>query len=170
MPSQFVVPQFIDVEDKILGPVTIRQFTIMMIALVVGAIEYKLLNFAVFVPIAIITVGSAAIVAFARVNGRPIHFFLLSFLQTLRRPPQRVWNKAAYISGVQEVKEVHEIIHEEVKVKSEVSESRLRDLSLLINTGGVYRTDDDFFADQVAEDQMKKKKTAGQEAGKESPL
>ncbi|PIR94566.1 hypothetical protein COT97_00825 [Candidatus Falkowbacteria bacterium CG10_big_fil_rev_8_21_14_0_10_39_11] len=162
MPNQFIVPQFIDVEDKILGPITIRQFGIMVVALVIGAIEFRLVSFVAFIPLAIITVGIAAIFAFAKVNGRPIHFFFLSFLQTLRRPNQRVWNKAAYVVGVQEVKADHEIIHEEEAHKEAVSESRLHDLSLLINTGGVYQTDEDFFADQVVEGQIQSKKTLNQ--------
>ncbi|KKS92044.1 MAG: hypothetical protein UV69_C0039G0006, partial [Parcubacteria group bacterium GW2011_GWE2_43_12] len=29
--QQFVVPQFIDVEDKIIGPITVRQFIIIMV-------------------------------------------------------------------------------------------------------------------------------------------
>ena len=31
MPDQFVVPQFIEVEDKIFGPVTTRQFVVLLI-------------------------------------------------------------------------------------------------------------------------------------------
>ena len=39
MPEKFVVPQFIDNEDKILGPITVRQFLILLVATFVIFIE-----------------------------------------------------------------------------------------------------------------------------------
>ena len=91
--SQFVVPQFIDVEDKILGPVTTRQFAIMMVDALVMFIVYKLLS----LPIAIITdvvlLVSGLVLSFVRINGQPFHFFLLNVTQTWKRPRVRVWNK-----------------------------------------------------------------------------
>lgn len=149
MAQQYLVPQFIDVEDKIFGPITVRQFIIMIVALVMGAIEYQLFSFVIFIIVVLPTVGGAATIAFARINGRPIHYFILNFVQTKMRPTSRVWNKEAYVMGVQEVKSA---IVEEAKApkpKSMIARSRLQDLTLVLNTGGVYRTDDDIINDTI---------------------
>ena len=41
--EQFVVPQFIDAEDKILGPLTGRQFVIMLLVFMTEAIMRRVL-------------------------------------------------------------------------------------------------------------------------------
>ena len=46
--QQFVVPQFIEVEDKILGPITVRQFLIMLIAGILIFIVYRFADTALF--------------------------------------------------------------------------------------------------------------------------
>jgi hypothetical protein len=143
MPEQYLVPQFIDVEDKIIGPITVRQFAIMMAALVFGAILYKLLAFMVFLPAAIIEVGIGAIFSFARVNGRPIHFFLLNFAQTMKRPSARVWDKSSYMNVMTEVRETGSLLHEEPRTKTMITGSHLEDLALVINTGGLYQVDEE---------------------------
>lgn len=139
---QFLVPQFIDVEDKIIGPITTRQFVLVLIAILLTFLFYKFLAFAYFVVAAILTIGSFATLAFARINGRPIHFFLLNFLQTAKRPGLRVWNRDAYVSAVKYVESGVNAKKEVIVKKDPVSGSRLRDLTLVINTGGVYETED----------------------------
>jgi len=80
--QQFVVPQFIDVENKIIGPITTRQFVIFLVgALFIGA-AYKLFDFALFITVGILILGICGIFAFGRINGRPFHYFLLNLIQT----------------------------------------------------------------------------------------
>jgi hypothetical protein len=136
--QQFLVPQFIDVEDKIIGPITTRQFVMVLIGVFITFIEYKIFAFAYFALLGILTLGLTAILAFAKVNGRPIHFFLLNFLQTSKRSTLRVWNRDAYVRLVHEVQsEIKEVPVKKV-TKSAVSGSRLRDVALVVNTGGVF--------------------------------
>lgn len=139
---QFLVPQFIDVEDKIIGPITTRQFVMMLISLLLVFVFYKALAFVYFIAAAVFDVTLFATLAFARINGRPIHFFLLNFLQTVKRPDLRVWNRGSF---VQTAKFVESGVTEKAEVeykKDPVSGSRLRDLTLVINTGGVYESED----------------------------
>src|SRR5690242_19514673 len=93
MPQRFVVPQFIDVEDKILGPLTVRQFLIMLITFILVAIFYRVLVFAYFLGVGLPILAIGVILAFVKVNGLPFHFFLLNLGETLRRPRLRVWDK-----------------------------------------------------------------------------
>ncbi len=147
--QQFLVPQFIDVEDKIIGPITTRQFVEVLAGVLFTFIFYKLLAFTYFIFAAIIILPSTGIIAFAKVSGRPIHFFLLNFLQTSKRPALRVWNRAAYVKQVQEIKsEIKEKPKPQI-VKNVISGSRLRDVSLIVNTGGVYESHEPVVDDKL---------------------
>ncbi|MFH0987935.1 MAG: PrgI family protein [Parcubacteria group bacterium] len=141
MAQQFMVPQFIDVEDKIIGPVTTRQFVIMLAAVLVVFLFYKLFSFVYFVFGAFVVLGIAAVLAFALVNGRPVHYFLLNFLQTSKRPHLRIWNKTAYEENVNVVSSAIKEVPKPVVVQKDKSKSRLSDLTLIVNTGGVYEED-----------------------------
>jgi hypothetical protein len=137
--QQFLVPQFIDVEDKIIGPITTRQFVEVLIGVLITFISYKILAFVYFAFFGFLTLALTAIIAFVRINGRPIHFFMLNFLQTSKRPRLRVWNRAAYARLVKEV-DSQPLAEKKItkQKKRSVSGSRLRDVSLVVNTGGVY--------------------------------
>src|SRR3989338_3060063 len=93
MPEQFTVPQFIDAEDKILGPVTARQFVILMVVALVDVLLYKLLSFVMFLLIGVPLVVVGGIIAFVKINGQPFHFFILNLIQTFKRPSLRGWDK-----------------------------------------------------------------------------
>ena len=90
--QQFTVPQFIDVENKIIGPITARQFLIVLIAAIIVAISYKIFDFSLFLTVGIFVFLIAVLFAFVKVNGRPFHFFVLNIIQTLLRPSTSVWN------------------------------------------------------------------------------
>lgn len=144
MPQQYIVPQFIDVEDKIIGPITIRQFIIMIIGGLFLFVCYKIFVFALFIFFAIGIIGVVALFGFVKVNGRPFHVFIVGMLETLRRPSKRIWNKALTI--VHEVsshqdKKVSKMVAPQVVKKGVVSHSHLSELALMADTGGRYRTD-----------------------------
>ena len=141
MPNQFIVPQFIESEDKIIGPITVRQFLICLGAAGVLFVEYKVLTMAYFILAALITSAIAGAFGFLKINGQPFHFFFLNFLQTQIRPPLRVWNKNALIQVGQE-KIIGLPVVEEAAKKPRPSSTRLRELALTVNTGGVYKPEE----------------------------
>ena len=57
--DQFVVPQFIDVEDKIFGPVTTRQFVILLVAGLVLFVASKLADLIIHI---LATIGGSALI------------------------------------------------------------------------------------------------------------
>ena len=142
MPDQFVVPQFIDAEDKIIGPVTVRQFIIMLVAFLVAALLFKLLSFLWFLLTALPIIVAAGVLAFGKVNGQPFHYFILNLMQTFRRPRLRVWDKTLNDSELRALtKTVAAPPPPPPARKAPVSASKLAELSLVVNTGGVYRPD-----------------------------
>jgi hypothetical protein len=69
---QYQVPQFIDVEDKIFGPFTFKQFIYMIGGVGLSYVIYRFIPSLIFsaVPILIVLAFSATL-AFYRVNNRP---------------------------------------------------------------------------------------------------
>ncbi|OGH92816.1 MAG: hypothetical protein A2563_04060 [Candidatus Magasanikbacteria bacterium RIFOXYD1_FULL_40_23] len=138
--EQFVVPQFIEVEDKIFGPITTRQFIILLVTGLVLFIIFKLADVTLFIFLAVLIGGSAVVVAFVKVNGQPFHYFLLNIVQTLRRPSRRVWYKSFSKTELSEsIKSGKLEVVEVIKEVPRMSYSRIRDLSLIVNTGGYYK-------------------------------
>ena len=138
--DQFVVPQFIDVEDKIFGPITTRQFIILLSAGLFLFIVFKLADIALFIFLAALIGGSALVLAFVKINGQPFHYFLLNIVQTVRRPSRRIWYKS-FTKGelTESIKSGKVEMVEAVKEIPRMSYSRIRDLSLIVNTGGYYK-------------------------------
>ena len=91
--QQFVVPQFIDVEDKIFGPITTRQFIILLVAGILIFLSFRFGDLSLFI-FTLVAVGSLALLfSFVKINGQQFHYFLLNLLQTTRKPSLRIWNK-----------------------------------------------------------------------------
>lgn len=144
MPEKFVVPQFIDNEDKILGPITVRQFLIMLSAVFMIFIGYAIFTIYYFIAFAIFIAGTAATFSFVKINGQPFHIFFVNFLQTSLRPPLRVWNKNLSDSELRALSvETVEHVAPLTPRKPPPAGTRLRDLALTVNTGGVYNAEDD---------------------------
>ncbi len=137
--QQFTVPQFIDVEDKVIGPITVRQFIILLFSTGLIAICYKVFYFDTFLVIAVLIIAITIVVAFVKVNGVHFHLFLTNFLITLFKSNVRVWNNAFGKKHLRiETEKV--VIQEEVLVPSrQYSSSRLTELSLIVDTQGVFR-------------------------------
>jgi hypothetical protein len=144
MPEKFIVPQFIDNEDKILGPITVRQFLILLGAALILFIEFKLLATVYFVLSGLVTAGIAGTFAFVKINGQPFHLFFLNALQTTIRPGLRVWNKTLNDGELRMLmRQATPPPVEVVPDRRRPTSSHLRDLTLVVNTGGVYRPEDD---------------------------
>jgi len=92
---QFKVPQNIDMQDRIIGPLTLGQFMYLVFG---GIILYILFSklvplglgiifFILAVPIGLISFA----MAFVKVNDRPFPQFVWAFIQYFSRPRQRIW-------------------------------------------------------------------------------
>ncbi len=141
--QQFTVPQFIDVEDKIIGPLTTRQFIIMLVAFMIVVVSYKLCDFTLFVLIMILTFGIAGVFAFLKVNGRPFHLFVINFIQTTKKAKLRVWNNDLNVKLDLKETESRESVGQTNQTiliqKRPYIRSRLSELSLIVDTQGAYK-------------------------------
>lgn len=145
--QQFVVPQFIDVEDKIIGPITVRQFIVMLVAGFMLFLEFKFADFGLFILEALVTVFLTALFAFMKVNGMPFHFFLSNFFATFFTPKVRVWQKPVELTDVAPSRgRATAAVPEAHHAKPYVPSSRLQELSLVVDTGGAYQPEGEFGA------------------------
>jgi hypothetical protein len=69
--AQYQVPQFIEVEDKIFGPFTLKQFLYLAGGGGLCLIFFTLLPLWLAIPLMIPVAGFAVALAFYQVNGRP---------------------------------------------------------------------------------------------------
>lgn len=138
--QQFTVPQFIEVEPKIIGPITARQFLIFLGAALFMFIAFKTLDFAGFVLASVFIFAVSGTFAFLKINGRPFHYFVLNLIQTFKKPRLRVWNNKA--SGFED-KIKKEVKYENVVTQEKyLSQAKLSKLSLMVDTKGRYKGED----------------------------
>lgn len=136
--QQFTVPQFIDVENQIIGPITTRQFLVLLSAAIIIGLSYKLFDFTLFVIIGVIVFILAVTISFVKVNGRPFHLFLLNAIQTFRRPSIRVWSNQGEVAEKAE-KSVSVVPVYQAAPPKFYKKSRLAELALIVDTEGKYR-------------------------------
>ena len=91
---QFQVPQFIEVEDKIFGPLTFKQFIYVIGGAGACYLFWRLLPFYVSIPLIIVTGGLSVSLAFLQWNGRPFIMALEGGFFYLVHTKLYLWNNA----------------------------------------------------------------------------
>lgn len=144
---RYIVPQFIDSEDKIFGPVTVRQFLICTLGGLLIFASYKFSDFSLFVFQTFIIGGLTIVIAFVKVNGKKFHDFFIDFLNFLFKIPKiAIWQRKENFVKVEEPK-VKEKKDNYVFIPKELPRTKLSEVSLIIDTGGTYIGEkrDDFY-------------------------
>ncbi len=90
---QFNVPQFIEVEDKILGPLTFRQFFLVVIVGILLAVLWYFTQLWFFMLVALPLVVLTVALVFVKINGRSFLSFLRSWIDYWRNPRVYIWRK-----------------------------------------------------------------------------
>ncbi len=90
---QFEVPQFIEIEDKIFGPLTWRQFLYLGGGGGMGAVLFFTTPFIIFLIIGLPLALLAGALAFYPVNNRPFSFFLEAIIGYLRAHKMYLWKR-----------------------------------------------------------------------------
>ena len=91
---QYPVPQFTDVEDKIIGSLTIKQFGIMFGAGVIIFLSYSATKSVLVLVFFFLLVGIPALgLAFANINGRPLYNTIGLFIRFLSSPKILIFHK-----------------------------------------------------------------------------
>lgn len=95
------VPQFIDVEDKVAGPLTWKQLGWMIAMGAVLFVLYTMFRGILFYLIAVPVVMLFVALAFFRPNGMAFPQFLFYSVTFLFRPKVSVWERPVYKQSIQ---------------------------------------------------------------------
>ena len=88
---QFQVPQYIDVEDHIVGPLTIRQFLYLATGFLIIFTSYFFLVTWLWLPLALLVAGASLALALVKYNGRPLTSILVAAFRYASRPKTYSW-------------------------------------------------------------------------------
>lgn len=91
--QQFQVPQFITIEDRIIGPLTLRQFLYLLGAAAVTIIGWSLFYFILFLLVAVPIAALFVALAFVKINERPLPTIFFSAINYYLRPRLYLWRK-----------------------------------------------------------------------------
>ena len=138
---QFKVPQDVQREDTIIGPLTLRQMGILMVGGGIAYAIYLSLSKTYFIeiwlpPVAVISIITLAF-AFLKIHNLPFHLFLFHFLEYTLLKKKRVWiqgtghpfNNPFFVQQSKKKK----------KIENKVEEPKVKDLSALskvLDSGG----------------------------------
>jgi len=131
---QFPVPQFIDVEDTVVGPLTIKQ----TVTLGVGAliIFMSALIFVGFIAvlIAIPTIIGSVLFAFYKPNGRPLYVLINNYFTYSIKPKIYIWRRepeGILIKRAIKKETLKDNVSAEYKI---ISRNRLQELAWTLDT------------------------------------
>ena len=87
---QFQVPQFIETEDKVVGPLSLRQFGYIGASAAISGILLFLLRFGAWILVSTPILGIGAALAFVKVNGRPVTIYIKALFSN-------IWSPSVYV-------------------------------------------------------------------------
>ncbi|MFA6437048.1 MAG: PrgI family protein [Candidatus Paceibacterota bacterium] len=93
---RYQVPQFIEMEDKIVGPFSFKQFIYLASVPVVCYVLHYFVEVAYVILVGVIFFPFAVMLAFSKVNGKPFMEFIKSLFKFIRRPQAYVWRRLLY--------------------------------------------------------------------------
>lgn len=127
--AQYQVPQFIEVEDKIFGPLTLKQFIYIAGAAGLALLCFTLLPLWLALPLAGLAGGIGAAFAFYTVNGRPLIVAAEHAFNYLLGNKLYLWKQRQPEQQVQAAKPADP----STLVVPRLSQSKLKDLSWSLN-------------------------------------
>lgn len=123
---RFQVPQFIDIQDKIFGPFTFRQFVYLLGG---GGLAYAFYRFlgVIGLPLSLAALGLAAALTFYKINNKPFIFILQAWVKYITSSRLYVWKPR---KPKQEKKKTEKIKKDiSIEETRRLTKKRLSDLS-----------------------------------------
>jgi hypothetical protein len=133
----FSVPQFIDIEDKIAGPLTWRQLLWMIGMGAALLVMFNMFDMALFIVFAVPVVLLFAGLAFYRPNGMPLPMFIYHSIFFMFRPKISVWERPV-MSMTPKMRPAQQKQEQPTaRADKHLTEDKLRDLADLVNSRGM---------------------------------
>jgi len=90
---QFTVPQFVDIEDTIIGSITLKQFIFLIVVGVIVFFLWYLFKLWFVIVIGIPLIALALAFVFVKINGRSLPAITLAWINYWLKPRFYVWKK-----------------------------------------------------------------------------
>ena len=130
---QYQVPQFVDLEDRIIGPLTLKQFLYLAFAGAFIFVFWFLFNFYLWIIISAPIAAMASALAFLKINDRPFVYFLLSFVRYFSKPKLYIFSATPQEAPKEPVptEKIEPLQIQEKKLTA----SKLKELALSLDIG-----------------------------------
>lgn len=125
--ATFQVPQFIDIEDKIIGPISLRQFIILVVTVAIVFMLFKILQIWLWIIVGGLVGALGMALAFLKINGQNFSRVALNFLRYMINPRLYVWQRSGEKRTL--VKEQPKIVKKEETTKKRLSTSELEEMA-----------------------------------------
>ncbi len=129
MCMQFRTPQFIDIEDKIFGPFTFKQFIYMLGGAFMAYLSFTILPLIIGIPLGFGLAVLALLLAFYKVNNRPFITVVQAWLKYQAASKLYVWHKSAPKKGSQKTMMAPSAPKEAQRTGTSLSDKHLKDIS-----------------------------------------
>ncbi len=133
---QFNIPQFIDKEDKIVGPLTAKQLGWMFGGGAILLVLWNLLDMTAFILAAIVVGGIVGAFAFYRPYNQTFLNFILSLFSFTMKPKFYLWKRVPPKGtfGVKKVFKKPSAKNQEKKItKKNISEDKIEEISKILD-------------------------------------
>jgi hypothetical protein len=127
----FSVPQFIEMEGKVVGPLTLKQFLFILAMVGISFILYKSLPKILSIPLIIVTIASGISFAFLKIKEIPFYKIVLDAINFIFVQKRFVWGKGRGEYATLEKVEFKKEKKFEPKLKTE---GKLKDFLIQIET------------------------------------
>lgn len=93
MAMRFQVPQFVDIEDRIIGPLTLKQFLIYVVSVMFIVPIYVVTDLSLFLTLALPVLAAGALFAHLKVNGKPLEMVILNAFRFYTQGQLYLWRR-----------------------------------------------------------------------------
>ena len=121
------IPQFIEIEDKIIGPLSLKQFVYVGGSLAIGFLLWSILPriVALFTAVPIMAFGMG--LAFYKYNGRPLVVLMENAFNYLSASKLYIWRKQE--KKPEKGKRASDVVEEDKSYVPRLSGSKLREIT-----------------------------------------
>lgn len=135
---QYKVPQKIDLEDKIIGPLTLKQFIYLLAGAMIDYMIFSAAGSSLWGWAIIFLVSLAALAfAFIQIEEQPFSYLVMNLFSYLARPKIRLWDKRSRVTKAVEFKNKKEEKSSGPAIKGrEEVKSSLETLAQVLDTHG----------------------------------
>ncbi len=131
---RFQVPQFVDIQDKIIGPLTLKQFLYYVFAVMALTPVYMLADLGLLITIAIPVLGVAALFAHVKFYGQTFAAILMSGISYVMGDKMFLWRRTSSAKFMRVGGGEYDV--DTVSVSQELPGSSLKNIERMLNTQG----------------------------------